>query len=143
MVGRSATGIFQDKTMLPDGDYLYSLCIEVHQDERVYLGGFCVPTPIHSAPATVMLIDAVHKNGMNTVFWAPVPNAQKYRIYRKSGLDKRWELILIRDAEEGTIYTENSTLPNGGEWYTVRAMRSVGKHELSGGFQPGICALPY
>lgn len=143
MVGRSETGVFQDKTIQPDGDYLYSLCQEVTQEARVYLGSFTVPAPIHSAPAVVMLIDAVHEKGVNTVTWAPVPNAQKYRIYRKSSLDQRWELVLIRDAKEGTVYTEQSQRPDGGEWYTIRAMRSVDGNELSGEFQPGVCAVPY
>lgn len=138
LVGKSTTGVFQDKSVAPLTDYRYCLCAEVQKKAQTVLLNFTAPVSITTAPATPVLTAAVNFAGVNTLRWAPVPGAEKYRIYHKPSPQHKWQHCATISASEDTCYTENSAA--GGEWYTVRAVCAVNGKDVAGGFQSGLSA---
>lgn len=140
LIGKSTEGIYRDQTIAPLTEYQYCLCVEVNQDSKTYLANFTAPVTISTAPATAQLVSAVNFAGVNTLRWAPVAGAEKYRIYHKPSLSHKWQVCATVSATEDTCYQEPSQFPAGGEWYTVRAVSSVNGKDVAGGFQSGLCA---
>lgn len=142
LVGKSTADHFADSTAPADTDCTYTLCIESEMDGQYILTGFSAPSTVRTALAAPVLISAVHIEGINTLRWVPVPNAESYRIYHKDSPTHRWALCATVDATDDTCFSEQSKFPTGGEWYTVRAQRTVDGTEEAGGFQSGLSALP-
>ena len=140
LVGKSGNNTFTDSTVSPRTEYRYSLCAEVWQENRCFLGSFTAPQRVTTAVGTPVLVSAVHMAGFNTLRWMSVAGAEHYRIYRKDSLNARWELRCTVEASGQTCFTERSKFPAGGEWYTVRAVGTVDGVSLAGGFQSGLCA---
>lgn len=142
LIGTSDDGKFRDQTVMPLTDYRYCLCSEVTHGSRCYFGSFTAPVAIRTAPATPLLISAVHLDGNNTLRWASVPGAAKYGVYHKPSPEHKWQLSAIVPASGDTCFTEPSRLPAGGEWYTVRAVGIINGKDVAGGFQSGLQATP-
>ena len=139
LVGNCSEGKFRDNTVAPSTDYSYCICAEIAQDSKSYLVSFTAPVTIRTALEAPALISAVHFDGINILRWAPVVGADRYRIYHKDSLEHKWKVCAIVNATEENCYTEPSQSPDGGQWYTVRALDCDG---IAGGFHSGLCARP-
>lgn len=142
LVGKSGDGLYRDNTVAAETDYRYTLCTETVKAGRCWLGSFTKPVAIRTALDTPVLLSAIHSNGVNTLRWARVPGAEHYWVYHKSSQDQRWQRCAVVDGDQDPVYQEKSQFPEGGEWYTVRALNTVEGKALASGFQPGLPAEP-
>lgn len=142
VLGKSVEKTFKDSTVLADTQYRYALGTEAGLDGVTFLGGFTAPKTIVTAIGVPALVSAVNISGINRICWLPVDGAEEYRIYRKMTQKDKWEVCTVIPATDDPCYSEPSALPEGGEWYTVRALRTVKNKKEAGGFQSGLPALP-
>jgi hypothetical protein len=138
-VARCAETQFHDTAIQPDTDYRYCICAELKLGEKRYLGNFTVPAAICAAPATPVLLGALHYGGENVLRWQSVPGAECYWVYRKDAPDQKWVRCGVVEGGK-SCYREATRKPGGGEWYTVRALRTVSGKTLASGFQSGLQA---
>lgn len=141
-IGESTTGSFVDKTLRAETEYFYRLSVKAVKDDRQFTGGFTAPRSTRIPVGTPILLGAVNINGVNTLRWAPVEGADAYRVYHKRTTADKWEPCAVVKAGADTLYCEPSVFPAGGEWYTVRALKTVDGTQAAGGFQAGVSALP-
>lgn len=133
-------------TKATKGTYFYTVRAYIKVDDSTIWGDYHKTGITVTIPAQPKLVSAVasmsKKQSVITIKWEAVPNADGYRVYRKTG-DGGWKTLTTQKGNTLSVVDKNVT---SGEiyTYTVRAYVNAGSKPIFGTYdKKGITTVGY